>query len=147
MPRRRCTLAGCENVARAGKRRCDRHARRSIRPSRAPRVIYAALSEAEWEALYARQAGRCNICLRLLANRYAPGSVGEIAYLDHDHAAEKAEIANGTSPHVALRASLRALLCYHCNRNVLHALRDNPVIAERAARHLRMWLAQGILES
>lgn len=150
LSRRACAQEGCGKLARKGRRRCDDHTRTRAghqRPSRtaerpdgrgARASVYACLTEAEWRKLYEHQSGRCNICERQLMNRYDPGSTeGHIAYLDHSHAREKV---------AGLRASLRGLLCYHCNRNILVALGDNAHKAWRTYQHLTAPPAPAILE-
>lgn len=92
-------------------------------------------------AIYEHQGGVCAICVKSLVNRYDPGPQdpdAKIANLDHDHKLEKLE---------GLRASLRGLLCYHCNRNILGlALKDNAMRALRAFLYLQEPPARRVLD-
>lgn len=111
------------------------------RPRKKRRVsVYACLTEHEWQKLWHIQDGKCALkrCSRPLRNRYNPGETedGAIASLDHSHSREKELLAQGYDARDALRGSARGLLCYNCNRNVLHALRDDPEMGYSAGDYL-----------
>jgi Recombination endonuclease VII len=93
-----------------------------------------ALTRQEWEAIYRSQKGLCAICDKALRNRYDAGSTGVTAAVDHCHTREKSLVKAGVPPLVALRRSIRALLCaYECNR--MHFVRywsDHPERLRRA---------------
>lgn len=128
---------------RTPKRRValDRHAQKAVRRGKTRAVIYACLLPEEWVSLYKAQGDGCAICRCPLVNRYDPGPQNpdaKIASLDHSHAREKELLAEGATPRDALRGSVRGLLCYYCNRNVLGvALRDSAEKAQNAADYLR----------
>jgi hypothetical protein len=72
------------------------------------------ITQADYEALYVFQGGRCAICWR------ATGKSKKLA-VDHDHKT----------------GSVRGLLCSSCNRGVLGHLRDDVLALERAIRYLQ----------
>lgn len=125
-----CSTEGCRSRRHKRSRHCDTHRRKISRrrPSRSRRVVYLALSPEEWVQLWFAQGGKCAICRQSVTNRYNGTSEGARAFLDHDHAIEKRS---------SLRASLRGLLCFSCNRYILVALRDSWERAERAADYLK----------
>ena len=130
MATRECSAPGCSRPARPHRRACNEHS--SGGPTRTrrrdgKRHIYLALTEREWVALLDFQNGVCYVCLVALRNRYTAESSGQTAYLDHSHHDEK---------QLGLRASLRGLLCYNCNRRILVALSDNVEKARRVADYL-----------
>lgn len=131
--------SSCGHRAEPGRRRCRDCRRRPgrARPSRTAKrpdgrgaraSVYLALTEAEWVRLWVAQGCACYICRTPLRNRYAPGTGGQTAYVDHDHKLEKT---------AGLRASIRGLLCLWCNRRILVALHDNMDKAARAANYLQ----------
>lgn len=70
------------------------------------------LADGEYEAMLARQYGRCAICnLRPRSKRLA---------VDHDHRTGR----------------VRGLLCGSCNRRLLGAAHDDPAILRRALAYL-----------
>ena len=79
---------------------CDAHLRRTF-----------GITQADYQALLARQGGGCGICGR------KPGKIS--LHVDHDH--ETGEI--------------RGLLCVGCN-NALGQLHDDPVLLCRAADYV-----------
>lgn len=132
----------CGHPAEPGRKRCRECRRRpgALRPSRTAERpggkgkranIYAALTPAEWVAVYDAQGGKCAICECILVNRYDPGPQdpdAKIANCDHSHALEKT---------LGLRASIRGLLCLWCNKHILVALHDSVAKAQNAADYLR----------
>jgi len=72
------------------------------------------ITQAEYEALYLFQGGRCAICWR------ATGKSKRLS-VDHDHKT----------------GEVRGLLCSPCNRGVLGHLRDDVLALERAIRYLQ----------
>lgn len=140
----------CGHPAEPGRKRCRECRRRpgALRPSRvADRPgkgkranIYAALTPAEWQAVYREQGGRCAICRDPLVDRYDPGPQdpdAKIANTDHCHKLEKT---------VGLRASIRGLLCLWCNRHILVAIHDKPMKALRAFLYLQEPPARRVLQ-
>lgn len=77
------------------------------------------ISAAEWDAMFEAQSGCCAICLK----DYASRRPGYRFHVDHDHATGK----------------VRGLLCDMCNRKLLPAAQEDPVILERAAAYLRKY--------
>ena len=62
----------------------------------------------EWIELWKAQGGECHICKAPLRNKFAEGSRGKVAAVDHDHAVERSH---------GVRASVRGLICnMPCNR-------------------------------
>lgn len=75
--------------------------------SRASNLKYRFnLTEAEWDAKYAAQQGRCAICTRKLAK--------DKAQTDHFHGCP-----NGCSGSRSCGECVRGLLCHDCNRILL----------------------------
>jgi hypothetical protein len=111
-------------------------------------VVWACITRDQWVAIWTAQGGCCGICLTPLRNRYdTKDKKKQIASLDHRHATERDLLAEGADPMEALRRSVRGLLCYFCNRNVVGmALRDNPDKAQRAADYLRDPPAKKVLK-
>ena len=150
-----CT--GCHNRryrARktAWQRGTDKGREQTLRSAaRRPRhkwgTVGLSLTSEEWVRLWRTQGGRCAICLSALRNKYdALDDTRLIANADHGHAEEKALLAAGVGEKEAVRRSMRGLLCYFCNRNVLAvALRDDPDKAQRAADYLRNPPAKGVI--
>jgi len=107
--------------------------------------IFAVLTISEWTAIHRAQGGTCPICLKPLRDRYAEGSQGIMAALDHDHRIERTLLDQGMTPDDALRRSIRGLVCSWDNHRLLSAGRDDPAVFERAARYLRDWPALKVL--
>lgn len=81
--------------------------------------VGASITPEQWQALWRAQLGLCPICVHALRNRYdpAPQPGTRVAALDHDHVLESELKKRGVPASVALRQSLRGLLCgYPCNR-------------------------------
>ena len=69
----------------------------------------------QWDAMFARQGGRCAIC-----STAAPGGVANRLHVDHDH--DTGEV--------------RGLLCHSCNKGIGH-LGDDAERVYAAAIYLR----------
>lgn len=116
-----------------------------IRKSRYGGAIYAALTIEEWTAIHRAQGGICAICHVTLRDRYVKGSAGKTAAVDHCHRVERRLLDEGVEEIVALRKSIRGLLCGYCNHKFLTTGRDRPEMFDRAAHYLRVWPASSIL--
>lgn len=81
----------------------------------------------EWYAMLQAQGGVCAAC----------GGKRRNYDVDHDHAVERALIADGMQPQLAARMSVRGLLCRRCNK-VLRDVRDS----RDALRGLGLYLAK-----
>jgi hypothetical protein len=90
--------------------------------------------------LYANQEGRCAICLTRLRNRFASPAdkVGAVANVDHCHATEKTD---------GVRASVRGLLCGHCNHVFLGHSHDRADKFQRAFLYLTSPPARPLLRA
>lgn len=75
---------------------------------------YGLLTNEHYEALMAKQGGRCALCRAEKCWRW------EILSIDHDHDT----------------GALRGLLCHSCNLMLGYA-KDDPDVLERAAAYLR----------
>jgi hypothetical protein len=102
-PGEQCAISDCERSARWGAY-CGSHARRFRR---------FGITEAELDALLARQKNRCAICKS--AKPYGSGDW----QIDHDH----------------VTGQVRGLLCSKCNL-ALGLLSDDPKVIAAALRYL-----------
>jgi hypothetical protein len=73
------------------------------------------LTPEEYETLFDFQRGRCALCER-------PFTAARSPVVDHEHAG---------------RHRVRALLCYHCNYQILGMVREDPDFFARVAAYLR----------
>lgn len=76
------------------------------------------ITQEEYDALFAAQGGACAIC---------KGVRSYNLQVDHDHSTEKL---------VGTRQSIRGLLCKACNKRLLPAAKDNPLILGAAIKYL-----------
>lgn len=81
----------------------------------------------EYEAILARQGGRCAIC---------KGTRNYNLHVDHDHKRERVD---------GVRASVRGLLCKPCNKRLLPAAKDSTQILRSAIEYLTVWPAEAVL--
>ena len=77
---------------------------------RAANLKRYGITERQWQAMWERQKGRCDICARLLPER---------PHLDHDHRTGR----------------VRGLLHWWCNR-LIGNHRNTPLMFRRAAEYL-----------
>lgn len=108
---------------------CDSCKRRSRRASSKNLKLQKnyQITGAEYAALLAAQGGGCAIC----------GGKRVVYDVDHDHKKE----VNG----VAVRASVRGLLCRRCNRRLLPAALDSVEILYQAIGYLNNPPAERVL--
>lgn len=95
------------------------------------------ITEVEYQAILAYQDGACAIC-----RGKRPGNLD----VDHDHRAQGQLLAAGLSREVAVRDSIRGLLCRRCNRRLLPASLDTTAILYQAIDYLNNWPADEVLE-
>lgn len=81
----------------------------------------------EYAAIVEAQGGHCAICQGVRPYSYD---------VDHDHALEKALIAEGVAPAVARRQSVRGALCRRCNRRLLPSALDSVHVLDHAIAYL-----------
>lgn len=159
---RTCGVEGCERHARPDRRDCQAHHNRQTSVSRQrrglggrqgkgsrrlKRSIYLAVSREEWVALYEKQEGRCAVCFEPLRNRYAEGTTGRMAALDHDGLKETALLKQGAEPLAALRRSVRGLLCtYPCNRLLTRFWYGSSERLYRAYYYITFPPAEGVIQ-
>ena len=91
----------------------------------------------EYEAMRDEQGGVCFICQRKPRYNLA---------VDHDHKVEKALVAQGMNPRLAVHHSIRGLLCKPCNGRLLTAAGDDPARLNRAIVYLLEPPAYDVLE-
>lgn len=113
---------------------CKKATRR--RTSKAARLgkLYGITIE-EYDELFARQGGVCAGCGQ--KRSYA-------LHVDHDHAVERALLAEGIDPQLAARASVRGLLCRKCNK-VLRDVRDSAANLRQLADYVTFPPAKEVL--
>lgn len=100
------------------------------------------LTPTEWRRLYLQQGGECAVCGHALRDRYAVTHRPEqrVASVDHDHVVETALRAAGVDKQVAIRRTIRGLLCgYPCNRLLVRFWTRARLTA--AAAYLEAWPA------
>jgi hypothetical protein len=83
------------------------------------------LTDAEYQALYEFQGGRCYICRR------ANGTTKRLA-VDHNHRLPCSTVHGQTK---GCKQCVRGLLCSLCNDTIAH-LRDDPLAAARIIEYL-----------
>lgn len=91
----------------------------------------------EYEAILALQGGVCAGCGQ---KRSYP------LHVDHDHAVERALLAQGLEPHLAARGSVRGLLCRKDNK-VLRDVRDNASNLRQLADYITFPPAKELLNA
>ena len=116
---RRCRC-GSINVARVGTPVCPdckkdaRDPERNRVKERRRTLRRYGLTQLDWDALVATQAGRCAIC-----RTDTPGGRGELWHIDHCHDTGR----------------VRGLLCHNCNVGIGN-FRDDPTLLARAIEYL-----------
>jgi hypothetical protein len=94
--------------------------------------------------LFNAQGGRCFICGAALRDRFDASATGRQAAVDHDHALEARLRKDGHAPEMALRRSIRGLLCaWPCNRFLLRHWTADRLL--RAAQYVATRPAQAVL--
>ena len=131
-PQRQCIDCAREGITSKRKTphpgpRCATHWRqvRNARRSRTHEkwiLETYGLTLAEYDAIHARQGGKCFICQRATGER-------KRLSVDHDHQT----------------GYTRGLLCLRCNRNILGHARDDIAFFERCIEYLRNPPAQQII--
>lgn len=124
-----------------------RHARAAAKGQRWSGVG-ASIAREEWVAIWRQQGRRCWICHHPLRNRYDSKVQPDtrVCGLDHDHQLESQLKKDGVAPDLALRRSIRGLLCnYPCNRLLVRYWTGDRLA--RASEYVRDFPAQRILNA
>lgn len=104
---------------------CQREKRRAGARARRLGNVYE-ITQAEYEALYEAQDGRCAVCKE--PRKY-------LLHVEHDHVIEKEH---------GVRASIRGLACKRCN-GLLRDARDNAQLLRMCADYIDNPPAQAVL--
>ena len=95
------------------------HDGRPRRNLKRTRCLKYGITEADYEAMWARQDGLCALCFVMLKENNLSSDDGETAHIDHCHTTGK----------------VRGILCPCCNTG-LGQLKDNTQVLARAIAYL-----------
>jgi len=125
-----------------------RHARQVARGTTAWSGVGTSIPAEAWISIWREQGGLCAICKHPLRNRYDPEPQPErrVGSLDHCHVIESQLKKQGVPADIALRRSIRGLLCgYPCNRLLVRYWTVERLA--RASEYTRDLPAQRILNA